>query len=213
MDAYVDGAWTMAVAQETIVLPLDSGTHTILLRLVSDNGTSLNPPVSSSVTVVTTQGPAVGTPRIEITYVEIAYPTPRLVYDDDVTISFRITDFALVPPGQGQHVPNEGHVAVYLDSVYNKAVTTFEPVPFSDLTDGDHAITFRLVDDAGQPLNPDASNTITVHIQASPVANINPYLLDVQIALAIAILIVLYYHGWGRAVARWLSARIGRKTS
>src|SRR3989442_7448702 len=101
---YVDGVLTMATSQETIELPLASRTYTILLRLVSDNGTSLNPDLRSSISVTVTQGPAVGTPRIHITYVEITYPTPKLVLGRDVTISFNVTDFALVPPGRGAAV-------------------------------------------------------------------------------------------------------------
>ncbi len=48
VDVYLEGVLTMAVSQETIVLPLASGAHTILLRLVSDNGTALSPDVSRS---------------------------------------------------------------------------------------------------------------------------------------------------------------------
>src|SRR3989454_11335952 len=98
VDVYVDGVLTMAVSQETIDLSLPSGTYTILLRLVSDSGTALSPDVTSSISVTVTQGPAVGTPRIVISYVEITYPTPGLVLGRDVTISFPITDFALVAP-------------------------------------------------------------------------------------------------------------------
>jgi len=210
VDVYVDGVLTVAASQETIVLPLASGTYAILLRLVSDNGTFLNPDVTSSISVTVTQGPAVGVPQIEITYVEIAYPDPRVVLDDDVTISFQITNFTLVPPGRGEHVPNEGHVAVFVDGRYNKAVTTFEPIPFSDLPDGDHTITFQLVDDAGQPLTPDASDSITLRIQASPIVDINPYLIDAQIVLAIAIVIVLFYREWGRGALIKASSRVGK---
>src|SRR5438093_12291417 len=60
VDVYVDGGLTMAVSQETISLSLASGTYTILLRLVSDNGTALSPDVTSSISVTVTQGPAVG---------------------------------------------------------------------------------------------------------------------------------------------------------
>src|SRR2546426_11508762 len=74
VDVYVDGVLTMAGSEETTGLSLASGTYTILLRLVSDNGTALTPDVTSSISVTVTQGPAVGTPRIEISYVEITYP-------------------------------------------------------------------------------------------------------------------------------------------
>jgi hypothetical protein len=205
VDVYVDDTWTMSASQPTIELALASGTYNIRLRLVMDNGTPLSPDVSSSVTVSVTQGPAVGAPRIEITYVEIAYPDPHVVLDDDVILSFKITDFALVPPERGTPVPNEGHVAVYLDNVYIKAVVSFEPVPFSDLPDGEHTVTLRLVDDAGNPLSPDASDSITFRIQSSPVVDINPYLIDAQIVLAVAMLVVLLYRDWGRDVfAGWI---------
>src|SRR5438876_1121826 len=94
-----------------------------------------------------TTGPATGTPRIEIRYVEITFPTPNLVLGRDVTVSFQVTDFALVPPVQREHAPNEGHIEAYLDGVHYSSVTAFRPIPFSDLPDGDHTVTLRLVDD------------------------------------------------------------------
>jgi len=210
---YVDGVLTMATSQETIELPLASGTYTILLRLVSDNGTSLNPDVRSSISVTVTQGPAVGTPRIQITYVEITFPTPGLVQGRDVTISFSVTDFALVPPGRGTAIPNEGHVDVFLDGVYYMAVTAFRPIPFSDLVDGKHTVQVQLVDDAGQPLTPDASDSVTFQIQFAPIVDINPYLQITQIILAGAIVFVLFYRGWGRDLLATLSGRVGRKNA
>ena len=213
VDVYVDGLLTMATSQETIELPLASGTYAILLRLVADNGTSLNPDVTSSISVTVTQGPAVGTPRIEISYVEIIYPTPGLVLGRDVTISFRVTDFALVPPGRGEPVPNEGHVAVFLDDVYVMAVTAFRPIPFSDLVDGKHTVTVQLVNDAGRPLTLDASDSVTFQIQFAAIVDINPYLQIAQIILAVAIVFVLFYRGWGRNLLATLSGRVGRKNA
>src|SRR5881409_3204278 len=183
VDVYVDGVLTMAVSQETIDLSLASGTYTILLRLVSDNGTALSPDVTSSISVTVTQGPAVGTPRIEISYVEIMYPNPGLVLGRDVIVSFRITDFALVPPGRGEPVPNEGHIAVFLDGVYYMSVTAFRPIPFSDLVDGKHTVTVQLVNDTGQPLTPDANDSVTFQIQFAAIVDINPYLQIAQIIL------------------------------
>jgi hypothetical protein len=210
---YVDGVLAMATSQETIELPLASGMYAILLRLVTDNGTSLNPDVASSISVTVTQGPAVGTPRIHITYVEITYPTPGLVLGRDVTISFNVTNFVLVPPGRGEPVPNEGHVAVFLDGVYYMAVMAFRPIPFSDLIDGAHTVKVQVVDDAGQPLTPDASDSVTFWIQFAAIVDINPYLQITQIILAGAIFFVLFYRGWGRNVFATLSARIGRKNA
>src|SRR6059036_2325817 len=208
VDVYVDGLLTMAVSQETIVLPLASGTYTILLRLVSDNGTALSPDVTSSISVTVTQGPAVGTPRIEISYVEIMYPNPGLVLGRDVIVSFRITDFALVPPGRGEPVPNEGHIAVFLDGVYYMAMTAFRPIPFSDLVDGEHTVMVRLVDDAGRALTPDASDSVTFRIQFAAIIDINPYLTLSQIVLAGAIFVVLFFRRPRRNILATLMARI-----
>src|SRR3989442_1272488 len=213
VNVYVGGVLAMAASQETIQLSLASGTYTILLQLVSDNGTALSPDVTSSISVTVTQGPAVGTPRIEISYVEIMYPTPGLVLGRDVTISFRITDFALMPPGRGEPVPNEGHVAVFLDGVYYMAVMAFRPVPFSDLVDGEHTVMVRLVDDAGQALTPDASDSVTFRIQFAAIVDINPYLSITQIVLAGAIFVVLFYRRLGRNLLATLLARSGGKNA
>ncbi len=210
VEVHVDGNLTGVVDQETIMLPLPSGTYNITLRLVLANGTYLTPDVRASVAVTVTQGPAVGTPRIEVSYVDITYPTPGVVLDADVTISFRVTDFALVPPAPPSYIPNEGHVAVLVDGVYNKAVTTFEPVPFSDLTDGVHTITFQLVDNLGRPLTPDASASITVEILSNPVVDISPYLLGAQFFLAFAILVVLFYPRRERGALRSARVATGR---
>ena len=210
VNAYVNGNLTASVDQETLVLPLPSGIYDIALQLVLANGTFLNPDVRSSITVTVTQGPAVGTPSIEVSFVEITFPTPAVVLNDDVTISFRITDFVLVAPGHAGSVPNEGHVAVYLDGTYYESVTRFEPVFFSDLADGYHNVTLRLVDDSGQPLTPDASASVTFRIQSSPVVDITPYLLDAQVVLAVGIVVVLFYRGQGLGRLRSLRARFKR---
>src|SRR5438034_162527 len=168
----------------------------------------LVPDVSALISVTVTQGPATGTPRIEIRYVEITFPTPKLVLGRDVTVSFQITDFALVPPVRGEPAPNEGHIEAYLDGVHYSSVTAFRPIPFSDLPDGDHTVTLRLVDNAGTPLTPDASDSVTFRIQFAPIVDINPYLSVIQIILAAAILIVLFYRDWGRSILDRLVARI-----
>jgi len=204
----VDGALTLETAAQTVPLNLPSGGHVIELRLVSTNESALVPDVSASISVTVTQGPATGTPRIEIRYVEITFPTPNLVLGRDVTVSFQITDFALVPPVQREHAPNEGHIEAYLDGVHYSSVTAFRPIPFSDLPDGDHTVTLRLVDDAGTPLTPDASDSVAFRIQFAPIVDINPYLSVTQIILAAAILVVLFYRDWGRSILDRLVARI-----
>jgi hypothetical protein len=198
----VDGNLTAVVSEPTVVLALDSGTYQVLLRLVSDNGTPLTPDVSASITVTLTRGPAAGTPRIAITYREILYPFPGDLWGDDITISFRITNFTLVPPGRRESVPNEGRVRVLVDGLVFKDITTYEPAHFSDLPDGDHTVTMRLVDGAGQPLNPDASDSTSFRVEGeqkvAPIPDLSPYLFTAQIGLGAAIVGVLYVHDWRR---------------
>lgn len=206
----VNGKLTAAVDRETIVLPLPSGLYDVALRLVLTNGTPLSPDVTASVRVTVTQGPAVGVPRIDIAFVEITFPTPGVVLNDDVTVSFRVANFTLTVPGNTPPVPNEGHVAVYLDGTYYQAVTTFDPVFFSDLTDGSHTVRMELVDNAGHALSPETFASRTFRIQASPVVDVTPYLLDAQIVLSIGIVVVLFYRGRGLGWAGGLWARIRR---
>src|SRR2546427_3457944 len=185
VNVYVEGNLTTVVGQPTVVLALESGTYHVQLRLVSDNGTSLTPDVSASITVTLTRGPAAGTPRIAVTYVEILYPIPGDLWGDDITISFRITNFTLVPPGRRVSVPNEGRLRVLVDGLVFKDLTSYEPAHFSDLPDGDHTITLRLVDGAGQPLNPDASDSTSFRVEGGPEGGpppaLPPYLLTAQI--------------------------------
>src|SRR5207245_10832936 len=172
---------------------LGSGHYPLRSQLGPANGTAVRPYVTSSITLTVTQGPGSGTQHIEISSVEIMYPTPGLVLGRDVTISFRIRDFAIVPLGRGEPVPDEGHVAVFLDGVYYMAVMAFRPIPFSDLVDGEHTVMVRLFDDAGQALNPDASASGTFRIQFAAIVDINPYLSITQVVLAGAIFVVLFY--------------------
>src|SRR5256885_2158212 len=132
----VDGNLTAVVSQPTVVLALDSGTYQVLLRLVSDNGTPLTPDVTASITVTLTRGPP-GTPRIAITYWEIFYPFRGDLWGDDITISFRITNFTLVPPGRRESVPNEGRVRVPADGPVFQDITSYDPAHLSDLPDAD----------------------------------------------------------------------------
>src|SRR3989442_63693 len=157
--------------------------------------------------------PGVRAPVPTLTYVEITDPTPGLVLGRDVTISFNVTDFALVPPGRGEVVPNEGHVVVFLDKVYVMAVMAFRPIPFSDLTDGAHTVTVQLVDDAGRPLIPDQNDSVTFRIQFAAIVDINPYVQITQVILAGAIFFVLFYRGWGHKLFATLSPRTRRKNT
>jgi len=200
VNVYVEGNLTTVVSTPTVVLALESGTYHVQLRLVSDNGTPLTPDVTSSITVTLTHGPAAGAPRIDITYVEIFYPNPGDLWGDDITISFRIANFTLVSPGRRESVPNEGRVRVLVDGLVFKDITSFEPAHFSDLPDGDHTVTLRLADGAGQPLNPDASDSRTFRVEGeqkvAPIPDLSPYLLMAQVGLGAAIIGILFVRDW-----------------
>jgi hypothetical protein len=213
-EVFVDSTLFTTTSKSTVDLSLPSGRHDIRLRLVSDNGTGLSPDVSASIAVTVTHGPAVGTPRIQVSFVDVMYPIPGVVLNDnDVTVSFRIWNFTLVAPESREPVPNEGHVAVFLDGVYNRAVMAFGPVAFSDLEDGPHTVTLQLVDHAGAPLTtPDASASVTFRIEGTAIPDINPYLSAVQIILAFAILGVLFIRYRGpRVLERFFDRMRGRK--
>ena len=102
---------------------------------------------------------------------------------------------------------------MFLDAVYYMSVMAFRPIPFSDLVDGEHTVMVRLVDDAGQALIPDASDSATFRIQFAAIADINPYLSITQIVLAGAIFVVLFYRRLGRNLLATLSARLGGKNA
>jgi hypothetical protein len=187
VNVFVDGVLHQVTAETTVVMDLQSGTHTVRLQLVADNGTALNPDVSDSVTVVMTHGPAGGTPGIAITY-----PAEGAPRGPDTAVSFQLTNFALVPPG-APVAPNEGHIEVLLDGRLYQELTVYKPVAFSDLPDGDRTVTLRLVDSAHNPLTPDRSTSVTFRVIASDVIDITPGLAVVNLLLAGVVIVALYY--------------------
>lgn len=188
VEVYVDGTLWELTSDPTVVLPLASGTHTIRLRLVADNGTGLNPEVAASVSVTTSRGPVGGAPGIRITF-----PRPGAFRGPDTAVSFDLTNFALVPPGGPARVPNEGHIEVLLDGVLYEELTVYAPAHFSDLPDGDHTATLRLVDNARNPLTPDVSDSLAFHVAATAILDIAPELAVANLVLAAAVVVVLFY--------------------
>ena len=109
VDVFVNDTRTAQSSVNTIVLPLPSGPHTIRLRLVTDNGSALNPDVTASVSVMVTRGPAGGTPGLSIVF-------PRegaRVHGQRVEVQHIV---GVGAPGAGVHAPlvqHEGEVAVH----------------------------------------------------------------------------------------------------
>jgi len=135
----VNGALIMEVSVDAFRLSLASGPHTILVRLVADNGTALTPDVSASVTVTVTEGPASGRPEVSI-----GFPREGETLGTDLYVSYRVTNFVLVPPG-GPSVPNQGLIRVIVDGSYYQELTDYQPVHLG-LSDAPHNVTLQLVD-------------------------------------------------------------------
>ena len=190
VDVFVDGAWTAKASVNTVVLALPSGPHSIRLQLVMGNGSALNPDVTASVAVMVTQGPAGGTPGVSI-----FYPQEGALLGTDSTISFRVTNFALVGLGGPAGVPNEGHVRVLLDTHYYSDLTDDAPLHLN-LKDGHHTVRLQLVDNTGTPLNPDVAASLNITVQAlvgrvTPF-DATPYLALANLLLGLGILAALY---------------------
>ncbi len=190
VDVLVDGGLVAKASTNTVLLPLASGSHTILLRLVSDNGSALIPDVTASVTVTVTRGPAGGSPGLSI-----AFPADGALLGTDLTISIRVTDFALVPLGSPPDVPGEGHIHAFVDGNFYAELTNEQPVHFS-LQDGSHNVTFQLVDSGHNPLSPDV--TASAHFSVKALIgrviplDLTPYFAGVNILLGLAILAAFY---------------------
>ena len=190
VNVFADDEWTSTASGNTIVLVLPSGPHTIRLQLVMDNGSALNPDVNASVAVMVTQGPSSGTPGLSI-----SYPREGALVGTDSTISFRVTNFVLVPPGGPGGVPNEGHVRVLLDRAYYADLGDVAPLHLN-LKDGPHNVTLQLVDDAGGPLNPDVRVTLHITVQALVGRAIpfdaTPFLALANLLIGLGILAAIY---------------------
>jgi hypothetical protein len=190
VDVFVDDAWTRSTADDTIVLSLPSGPHAIRLRLVTDNGSALNPDVTATVSVLVTRGPSGGTPGLSV-----VSPRDGALLGTDSTVAFRVTNFAVVPPGGPAGVPNEGFIRVHLDGAFYADLTDAAPLHLN-LKDGPHNVTFQLVDSAGRPLNPDV--TATVHYTVKALVgrvqpfDATPYLALANVALGLGIVAMIY---------------------
>lgn len=188
----VDGVRTMAVSAPSIELALPSGPHDVGLQLVATDGTSLSPDVRDGIRVIVTQGPAVGKPEIAITN-----PTPGAVRGVDLSVSFRLTNFSLVPPGGPVGAPNEGHIHAIIDGAFYAEITNYEPVHVG-LEGGTHTIQLQLVDGAHEPVTPpvvSASVTFVVDPGVGRAPDFQPAVALANGLLGLAILGVLLFHG------------------
>jgi len=189
VEVTIDGGVSSHVSVNAFRLSLASGLHTILLRLVMDNGTGLTPDVAQFVSVTVTRGPAAGQPGLSI-----AFPREGAVLGTDLYVSYRVTNFVLVPPG-GLAVLREGHIHVLVDGVFYQELTDYQPVHLG-LPDGPHNVTLELVDSLHRPLSPDvsASAHFTVRALVGRVIplDLTPYFALANMGLAFAIVALMY---------------------
>ncbi len=85
-------------------------------------------------------------------------------------VSFLVNNFTLVQPGTSTNVnttvrgsPNEGHIHVFVDSVYVTIWASADGIPLS-LAPGTHTIRLDLVNDYHQEFNPGINATTTVNV-------------------------------------------------
>ncbi len=188
VDLYVDEVYSRLLTRvEPVSLPLESGPHTIRLQLVQDNGTPLNPPVSASVRVVATHGPAVGTPTITI-----VSPKPGPTISHDLYFALEVTNFTLVDAHGQPNAPNEGHVQLFLNGVLHQEPRAYDLGFIVDMPDGNSTVIARLVNNDNTPLTPDVSASVTVRIlgAADPTAS-EQVTAGVSLILALILLVLL----------------------
>ena len=198
VDLYVDGVYNRLLTRvEPVSLPLESGPHTIRLQLVQDDGTPLTPDVVASVRVVTTHGPAVGTPTITI-----ASPKPGPTIAHDLYFAVEVTNFSLVDAHGQPNAPNEGHVLLLLNGVLNQEPRAYDLGFIVDVPDGDNTVTARLVNNDNTPLNPDVSASVSVHILGAPDPTGSEQ-VTAGVSLILALILVALLLRRRRAIARF----------
>ena len=201
VDLYVDGAYSrLLTTDEPISLSLTSGPHMIRLQLVQSDGSPLAPDVSASVRVLTTQGPAVGTPTIAI-----VWPTPGAETGHDVYFAVVVTNFSLVDAHGQPNAPNEGHLQLVLNGVIQEP-RAYDLGFIVDMPDGDNTVTARLVNNDNTPLSPDVSTSVTFHI-AGPPDPIGSEQLTGSVSGILAVILVVLLFRRRKAAARFSNAK------
>jgi len=174
---FVDGGFAETSSTNTVVIPLPSGPHAIRLQLVMNNGSALSPDVTASIAVMVTRGPATGAPGLSI-----ASPREGALLGTDSTVSFRVTNFVLVPAGGPAGVPNEGRIRVRLDGANYSELTDDAPLHLN-LKDGPHTLTLELIDNGGQSLTPAVAASLHISVRAL-VGRVQPFDATPYFALA-----------------------------
>lgn len=185
----VDGTPARLITRvEPVSLPLPSGPHTIEMRLFASNMTPLSPDVSATVHVTVTQGPVGGTPSLRI-----VTPVEAQVTGHDVYVYVAVSNFAIVSPYGQPNAPNEGHVQLLRDGIFQQDLGLSAFGFIVDMHDGNNTITARLVTNDDTPLSPGVSANVTIYVKlAADPAPAELFTGGISLVLA-AILVVLLY--------------------
>jgi len=95
---------------------------------------------------------------------------PNSTVSPSFVVSFTLVNFELAEPGIPGMVnkPNQGHIHVFLDDTYYALWINENPIPFSNLSSGNHTIKLQLVNNDHSVLNPDVSKTIAISVTEAP---------------------------------------------
>lgn len=106
---------------------------------------------------------------------DIVAPANGSVVPTNFIVSFAVSNFAIVQPGQpGQApgTPNEGHLHVFLDGTniahYYTLWASPNGIPFTNIPPGNHTVFIRLVDDFHNSYTPDVNVTLNYRVTNSP---------------------------------------------
>lgn len=167
VEVLVDGVLYESVWEESpLVLPLASGEHTVTLVLVNSSGLVV-PQVHGSLSVVMTHGPNTGTPQIVIW----APFTGQQITGSEVTLSFYLADFTIVPPVGQANAPNEGHIHAFLDGFYFAMITVEQAFIITGLTPGSHTLELLLVNSDHTPYSGPGGSQIMAETTFTVVAS------------------------------------------
>ncbi len=203
VDVYLDGVYARLITRvEPISLTLTSGPHVIRLQLVQSDGAALIPDVSAIVHVVATQGPASGTPSIQI-----VSPRPGEATGHDVYVFVAVSNFTLVEALGQPNAPNEGHIQLFRGGVFQQDLGPYGSGFLVDLPDGNSTITARLVNNDYSPLSPDVSAGVTIRVKQTPDPGPSEEITGGLSLILASILAVLLYRR--RVAARQIRRDLG----
>lgn len=144
----------------TNVSGLANGAHTLTVSLVDNSGNPLAPEVTETISF-TVDVPVVLAPGLAITGI-----TDGETFDTDATsFGTTVTDFTVAAPSDG-----DGYIEYSLDG--GSFLDLFDADATTDLTslsNGAHSLTVQLVDNSGNVLDPEVSQTVNFSVNTGDI--------------------------------------------